>query len=39
MSKNIVELMKKGIINRSNKFEDETKYTKDEYNLYREHVQ
>ena len=39
MAKNIVELMKQEIINRSNKFEQETKGTKDEYNLYREHVQ
>ena len=39
MSKNIVELMKQEIINRSNKFEEVTKGTKDEYNLYREHVQ
>ncbi len=39
MSKNIVELMKQEIINRSNKFEKMTKGTKDEYNLYREHVQ
>ena len=39
MSKKIVELMKQEIINRSNKFEEETKGTKDEYNLYREHVQ
>lgn len=39
MSKNIVELMKQEIINRSNKFEEETKGTKDEYNLYREHIQ
>lgn len=39
MSKNIVELMKQEIINRSNKFEEETKGTKDEYNLYHEHVQ
>ena len=31
---NIVELMKEEIINRSNKFERETKGTKDEYNLY-----
>ena len=36
---NIVELMKQEIINRSNKFEEETKDTKDEYNLFREHVQ
>ena len=39
MEKNIVELMKQEIINRSNKFEEETKGTKDEYNLYKEHVQ
>ena len=38
MSRNIVELMKKEIINRSNKFEQVTKGTKDEYNLYKEHV-
>ena len=30
VSKNIVELMKQEIINRSNKFEEETKGTKDE---------
>ena len=39
MQKNIVELMEQEIINRSNKFEEETKGTKDEYNLFREHVQ
>lgn len=39
MTKDIVELVKQEIINRSNKFEEETKGTKDEYNLYREHVQ
>ena len=39
MSKNIVELMRQEIINRSNKFEEETKGTKDEYNLYKEHIQ
>lgn len=36
---NIVELMREEIINRSNKFEEQTKDTKDEYNLYKEHVQ
>lgn len=36
---NIIELMKEEIINRSNKFEEQTKGTKDEYNLYKEHVQ
>lgn len=35
---NIVELMKQEIIARSNKFEEETKGTKDEYNLYNDHV-
>lgn len=39
MYSNIVELMKQEIINRSNKFEKESKYTKDEYNLYKDHVQ
>lgn len=39
MNSNIVELMKQEIINRSNKFEKMTKGTKEEYNLYREHVQ
>ena len=34
----IVELIKEEIIDRSNKFEKETKGTKDEYNLYKEHV-
>ena len=36
---NIVELMKEEIINRSNKFEEKTKGTKDEYNIYKEHIQ
>ncbi len=36
---NIVELMREEIINRSNLFEAETKGTKDEYNLYKEHIQ
>lgn len=31
--------MRQEIINRSNKFEEETKGTKDEYNLYKEHIQ
>ena len=35
----IVEEMRKEIINRSNSFEELTKGTKDEYNLYREHIQ
>ena len=35
----IVSIMKQEIINRSNKFEEETKGTKDEYNIYREHIQ
>lgn len=39
MNSNIVDLMKQEIINRSNKFEAETKGTKNEYNLYKEHVQ
>jgi len=39
MEKNIVELMKNEIINRSNKFEEKTKDTKAQYNLYKEHVQ
>ena len=36
---NIVEIIRKEIIDRSNSFEEETKGTKDEYNLYLEHVQ
>lgn len=36
---NIVNIMKHEIISRSNKFEKETKRTKDEYNLWLEHVQ
>ena len=35
----IVEKMKQEIINRSNDFEKQTKGTKDEYNIYREHIQ
>lgn len=35
----IVEKMRQEIINRSNNFEEETKGTKDEYNIYREHIQ
>ena len=36
---NIVDLIKKEIIKRSNEFEEKTKETKDEYNLYNEHIQ
>lgn len=36
---NIVEIMKNEIIKRSNEFEGQTKGTKDEYNIYREHIQ
>ena len=36
---NIVEKMRQEIINRSDRFEEQTKGTKEEYNLYREHVQ
>ena len=35
----IVSKMKQEIINRSNLFEEQTKGTKDEYNIYREHIQ
>ena len=35
----IVSKMKQEIINRSNSFEGQTKGTKDEYNIYREHIQ
>lgn len=35
----IVSKMKQEIINRSNSFEEQTKGTKDEYNIYREHIQ
>lgn len=35
----IVELIKQEVINRSNSFEQSTKNTKDEYNLYKEHIQ
>ena len=36
---NIVEKMRQEIISRSDRFEELTQGTKDEYNLYREHVQ
>ena len=35
----IVEKMQEVIINRSNSFEEQTKGTKDEYNIYKEHIQ
>ena len=35
----IVEKMQQEIITRSNLFEQQTKGTKDEYNIYREHIQ
>lgn len=35
----IVDKIRKEIIKRSNTFEEQTKGTKDEYNIYREHVQ
>ena len=35
----IVLKIQQEIINRSNKFEEQTKGTKDEYNIYREHIQ
>ena len=35
----IVSKMKQEIINRSNSFEEQTKGTKDEYNIYKEHIQ
>lgn len=35
----IVNKMLQEIINRSNTFEEQTKGTKDEYNIYREHIQ
>ena len=35
----IVNKMKQEIINRSNSFEEQTKGTKDEYNIYKEHIQ
>lgn len=38
MSK-IVSKMKQEIINRSNEFEQKTKGTKDEFNIYKEHIQ
>lgn len=36
---NIVNKMQEEIINRSNNFEKQTKGTKDEYNIYKEHIQ
>ena len=36
---NIVSKIKQQIINRSDSFEEQTKGTKDEYNIYREHIQ
>ncbi|MCR5835663.1 MAG: hypothetical protein K6G88_04080 [Lachnospiraceae bacterium] len=38
MDNNIIEKMRREIVSRSNLFEEQTKGTKDEYNLYREHV-
>ena len=35
----IIQKMQQEIINRSNYFEEQTKGTKDEYNIYREHIQ
>lgn len=35
----IVSKMKQEIINRSNSFEEQTRGTKDEYNIYNEHIQ
>ena len=35
----IVQKMQQEIIKRSNAFEEQTKGTKDEYNVYREHIQ
>ena len=35
----IVEKMRQEIMDRSARFEEQTKGTKDEYNIYREHFQ
>ena len=35
----VVNKMQQEIIKRSNNFESQTKGTKDEYNIYREHIQ
>ena len=35
----IVEKMRQEIMDRSARFEEHTKGTKDEYNIYKEHVQ
>ena len=34
----IIDKMMQEIINRSNLFEEKTKGTKDEYNIYKEHI-
>lgn len=39
MMSDIVSKMKQEIINRSNSFEEQTRGTKDKYNIYREHIQ
>lgn len=39
MMDEIVSKIQQEIINRSNAFEEQTKGTKDEYNIYREHIQ
>ena len=39
MMSEVVKKMQQEIINRSNNFEEQTKGTKDEYNIYREHIQ
>ena len=35
---NIIDKMRQEIIDRSNRFEEETRNTKDEYNVYNEHI-
>ena len=35
----IVEKMRQEVMNLSARFEEQTKGTKDEYNIYREHIQ
>ena len=39
MMNDIVSKIQLEIINRSNAFEEQTKGTKDEFNIYREHIQ
>ena len=39
MMSDIVNKIKQEIINKSNSFEEQTKGTKDEYNIYKEHIQ